>query len=207
MKFRCQKRGALVLNAAAQYGFVPGIGQGGHLSGRPRLSRGAQRREDKSAASIPSPVSGKAISARKRDASDFEPRASHLWRVVGQRRAGAAFPDAANCPHSAVPEILDRRNPVRLADHLCRRQPRSRGRWRPACLGAEPFSLIQVAERLRPPDRSLLRRGISALCLVYRAVCHRAAGGIRTGGTFESAWIFGRAGFRISVAERSVFQL
>jgi hypothetical protein len=28
MKFRCQKRGALVLNAAAQYGFVPGIGQG-----------------------------------------------------------------------------------------------------------------------------------------------------------------------------------
>jgi hypothetical protein len=28
MKFRRQKRGALVLNAAAQYGFVPGIGQG-----------------------------------------------------------------------------------------------------------------------------------------------------------------------------------
>ena len=144
-------------------------------------------------------MSGKPISVRKRDAFCFEPRASHFRRMVGQYRPVAACPDAADRPDSAFPEVLDQRYPVRLADDFRRGQSHSGRRRRPACVGAEPLSFIQVARRLRPPDGSLLRRRVPAFRLVHRAVRRPAAGDIRTDRAFEGAGIFGRAGFRPGV--------
>ncbi len=144
-------------------------------------------------------MSGRPAAARKRDVACLEPRAPYSWRLVGQCRPGAARSGAADRPDPAVPEILDRRYSVGVADDFRGRQSRHRRRCRPAYVGAEPVPVVHVAPRLRPPDQPLLRRRVSALRLVHRAVCRAAAGAVRTGRAVESAGIFRRAELRCGV--------